>query len=762
MLTKGGAGRPGVPQAKLMDFGLARATGLAPVAGTLTESPTASRALTAEGTIVGTFQYMAPEQLEGKDADARSDLWALGCVLYEMATGKRPFEGTSQASLIAAILKEAPRPMVELQPLTPPALERVARQCLEKDPDERWQSARDVASELRWISESGAEVISPSLSSRRARMPRERVAWLVAGVAVVTALALAAASVAIWRGAHGPVGEASLHATILHDGEGVIDTTPSNVAISPDGRRIAYIVNEADGVRLWVRDLESGTSRRLSDLASAQFPFWSPDGQWVAFFTEADPPRLWKAPANGGAPISLCRTTAGAGGTWSQDDVIVFAPTAAGPLHRVPASGGSSEPVTALDATRHETGHRMPWFLPDGDHFLFSTLPRAGPDVEIFAGSLRSKQVKRIMSASSGVTYAEPGYLLFERDRKLVAQRFDPSRLELTGEPVPIGDPSLAEAQWEATWMATASRDGRLASLMSWPGRTEVEWVDRSGRRLGQVPLPTDRWQELALAPDGRSVLAGRPVSALGGEVWLFDSDGAKAERVSPREIINFGPVWAPDGNSFIYTSASSGRFEIYRQATDHAGAPQIIPTVDTQFKTALGFTSDGRTLVFAAYGPDWGWDLWTAPLRGGGAPVLLVRAIGRNPQAAVSSDGRWLAYASDESGQSEIYVTSFPAVGQRTRVSTSGGAVPVWTRGGKELLYVASRGRESTLMSVAVEAGPPLIAGAPRSILTRRGLVSFAATQDGERLLLSVESGDTPPPYIGLTLNWTAALKGR
>jgi Tol biopolymer transport system component len=760
MLTTGGAARHGAPQAKLMDFGLARPTATAAAAIAVSESPTVSRPLTAEGTIVGTFQYMAPEQVEGKEADARTDLWALGCVLYEMATGRRAFEGASQASLIAAILKEAPRPLAELQPLAPPVLERVVKQCLEKDPDERWQSAHDVASELDWIAASSDESISPAAPAKLARRHRERLAWVVAGVMTVAALTIGA--VALWHGGHGTAGDVAVHAGILHDAEGVIDTTPSNVAISPDGRRIAYIIEQADDSFLWIRDLDSQTSRRLSDLHQAELPFWSPDGVWVAFFTMTEPSRLWKVPAAGGAPVSLCAATAGAGGSWGRRDAIVFAPTNVGPLYRVPAAGGSPEPVTALDSERHQTSHRMPWFLPDGDHFLFAALPRVGPDLEIFAGSLGSKQVKRIMAAASGVTYAEPGYLLFERDQSLVAQRFDQSRLQLTSETVPIGEPPLAQTSVAAAWVATASVDGRLASLRSWPRRTEVEWVDRSGRVLHKVPLPVGRWEGIALAPDGQSVLATRAVGAASKEVWLFDFKGVKVERVSQAQDMDFHLVWAPDGRSFVYASFKAGRSEVYRQQPDSAEAPEMVPTVDAQFKFVCSFTPDGKALVIAATDPLRRAGLWVVPLGTKNAPTPLLPMSRRTIAATLSPDGRRLAYLSLETGQREVYVTPFPAGGRRTKVSTNGGWDPTWVRGGRELLYLSQQGHDLSVMSVSIATGATLTPGTPRPILTRRDLVSFAATSDGERLLLSAESGDTPPPYISLTLNWTAAMRGR
>jgi Tol biopolymer transport system component/tRNA A-37 threonylcarbamoyl transferase component Bud32 len=752
MLTKGGA--------KLMDFGLARPAALAAAAAAATDSPTMRRPLTAEGTIVGTLQYMAPEQLEGKEADARTDLWALGCVLYEMATGKQAFAGTSQASLIAAILKEAPRPLTELQPLTPLALERVVKQCLEKDPEERWQSAHDIASELGWISTSEGALPPTAVSPKPSVRRRDRVAWVIAGVMTVAALALGTA--ALWPGGRTEAGEPTVHAAILHEGEGIIDATPSNVAISPDGRHIAYIVVDSESEEgLWVRDLESQASRRLVDLPAPQLPFWSPDSRWVAFFTMSDL-RLWKVPAAGGAPVSLCNVTTGLGGTWGTQDVIVFAPSGSGPLYRISSAGGTPEAVTTLDAERHQTGHRMPWFLPDGDHFLFSTLPRVGPDIEIFVGSLGSKQVKRIMAAASGVTYAEPGYLLFERDQKLVAQRFDVTRLEMTGEPIPIGEPPLAQSSWEATWIATASATGRLAGLRSRPQRTDVEWIDRLGRSLRRLPLPAGHWWSLGLSPDGQSVLASRPIAAALSEIWLFDVEGAKADRVSQPQIMNGDPAWAPDGRTFVYTSSEGGRFEVYRQQPGSTNPPELIPTVDAQFKSVCGFTPGGKSLVIAAYDPAKGWGFWLVPLDKAGAATLFLTIPGKDFHAEVSPDGRWLAYSAAESGQQEVYVTSLPAGGQRIRVSTSGGFDPKWVRGGKELLYLSAAGNDVSVMSVPVGTGLTFTSGTPRAILTRRHLECFTVSSDGERLLLSVESGDTPPPYISLTLGWTAAISQR
>jgi hypothetical protein len=424
-LTKGGA--------KLMDFGLARAQGLAPVAGALTESPTVSRPLTAEGTIVGTFQYMAPEQLEGKEADARADVWALGCVLYEMATGKRAFEGDSQASLIAAIMDREPPAITVLKPMSPPALEHLVRRCLAKDPGERWQSARDVMHELQWIAEVGSQAGVPAPVAKRRRR-RERLAWgltvAVVGVAIVALLAL-------WWTRRPPAAAFARFAVTAPAG-GTIATDAVQVAISPDGRRLVFAIRDSAGTgRLWIRPLDSFSAQPLPGTENAFWPFWSPDSRFIAFFAEG---KLQKVAVGGGPPQVVCDAPDGRGGSWSKDGVIVFAPLAMGPLLRVSADGGEVAEVARPDSMGHETGLRSPCFLPDGRHFLYVGLPRRQADFDVYLGTLGSKEHRRIMAAGSAPVYAEPGYLLFAHGGRLVAQRFDRFGSRPAGKAVPIGD----------------------------------------------------------------------------------------------------------------------------------------------------------------------------------------------------------------------------------------------------------------------------------------------------------------------------------
>ncbi len=423
MLTKAGA--------KLMDFGLARATGLAVAAAGLAESPTVSRPLTAEGAIVGTLQYMAPEQLEGKEADARADLWALGCVLYEMATGRRAFAGTSQASLIAAVLKESPRPMVELQPLTPPALDRIVTRCLEKDPDQRWRSAGDLAFDLEGLASSttgGARVEVPGAGRRAPTRLRERLGWAAAAMAALVAIGALVTPRLLHR-----TPEPQLMRFAVAGPAGVtVVTDATSTAISPDGRRIVFAgVDTAGSVRLYVRSLENLSVQVLPGTENAFMPFWSPDSRFVGFFAEG---KLRKVALAGGAPEVICDASHGRGGSWNKDDVIVFAPSILGPLQRVSADGGEPVEVVRPDAARGETGLRFPRFLPDGRNFLYVSLPRRGDSFDVYAGTLDGGEPIRVMSAGSAPIYAEPGYLIFAAGDRLVAQRFDADRLQ------PLGD----------------------------------------------------------------------------------------------------------------------------------------------------------------------------------------------------------------------------------------------------------------------------------------------------------------------------------
>ena len=483
MLTKSGA--------KLMDFGLARASGLANSSssiGGLTQSPTVAHPLTAEGTLVGTFQYMSPEQLEGKEADARSDLWAMGCVLYEMATGKRAFEGKSQASLITSIMGSQPAPISQVAPMTPPALDRLVSACLAKDPADRIQSAHDVKLQLAWIAEGGSQAGVPKPVGER-RRSRARTAWLIAAMA----LAVAAAS-AVFAMRPRPTAPA-VHA-YLQPPKGVLFSSstdsPLPLAISRDGSTIAFCARDGEGPDLlWVRSLGSDDARSIPGTEGAQGPFFSPDGRSLGFFTSND---LKRVDVAGGPVITLVRGIDQRGGTWNSDGVILFTGDSYGPVSRIAADGGAVTVASTLDSTRSETTHRYPSFLPDGRHFLYLARRAgagAGENPTIFVGELGSDTRKAVMEVASNVAYASE-HLIYIRGGVLVAQRFDTGSLTVEGPAVPIVDNARMDTRFSRGVFAVSENGVLICMTGRDQTRTQLRWLDRAGKVLADVGEPTD------------------------------------------------------------------------------------------------------------------------------------------------------------------------------------------------------------------------------------------------------------------------------
>jgi Tol biopolymer transport system component len=736
MLTKSGA--------KLMDFGLARATGMAgPASGSsvgvpdLTQSPTMAAPLTAEGTILGTFQYMAPEQLEGSEADARSDLWALGCVLYEMATGRLAFAGKSQASLISSIMGSQPPPISQLAPLAPPGLERLVQACLAKDPAERLQSAHDIRMQLAWLAEGGSQAGVPVPVAAR-RRSRERMAWTLAAVGLIAAAVLAWVVV----GLQGPEPEA-IQTLIGAPRDVRIAARHAETALAPDGRTVAFV---ADG-SLWVRPLASDAATRLPGTEGSFRPFWSPDSRTIAYFVEG---KLMRIPAAGGSPTSVCDATSGRGGSWSDDDTILFAPALSGPLMRVPASGGDPVAVTTLDSTRHESGHRFPYFLPDGDHFLFAVLPGGPNGWDTYVGSLQSGTVKHLLTARSVAVYAEPGYLLFERDGRVLAQRFDPGRLELQGAPVSIAD-APEPSDLDAEPVASASRNGRLAILHSEPADTRLEMRDLTGATTARYDLPPGPWRVSSVAPDGR-----RAAVLKGEEIWVVDLVRSVPMLFATNLASTPTTVWSPDGNRIAFGAKHEAREEIYIGGLD--GRVDLVPTTDDPFKGVSDWSADGRSIVFWAQNAETGTDLWILPMEGDRKPVPYLHGVANESMGRISPDGRWLAYVSDETGQSEVYVQSFPEPGRKVRISADGGVFPVWVDGGRRLGYINTARRE--LVAVPVTEGEEFQPGPESKVAdVSPDVTSGARTRMADGSALVSVATDRRPRDIRLILDWTALL---
>jgi Tol biopolymer transport system component len=718
----------------------------------MSQSPTVSRPLTAEGTIVGTFQYMAPEQLEAKEADARSDLWALGAVLYEMATGKQAFEGKSQASLIGAIMNSEPKPITAVAPMSPPALERLVKACLAKDPDDRIQTAHDVRLQLEWIRDAGSQagVPAPVVARRRSR---ERLAWILAGA--MGLIVVATAALLLPRIMRRPV-EAPVMRFAVTAPEGVTMTTdPPSSAISPDGRTVVFLATDSTSTpRLWARPIGSLAAQAMDGTDNASFPFWSPDGRFVGFFADG---KLKKVAVSGGSPEALCDAPDGRGGSWGRDGVIVFAPVAAGSISRVSADGGDPIEIMRPDSAKGETGLRWPEFLPDGKHYLMVSLPSRQGNFDVYLCSLDSKDRKRILSAAAAPVYVPPGFLVFVRNARLMAQRFDARRLQTVGDAVPLGEAPPLSGSIGARAIS-ASGTGILAHPEVGLPNTQLVWLDRSGKPQGTVPVPAGRYEYLSISPDSRNLVAGRRSSATAVDLWMVELTRAVTSRFTFTAAgITSNPVWSPDGKWVAYNSNRAGPDDIFRKLANGAEEEEPLLKSGALFKNISQWTPDGRYLVFGQPDATTGWDLWLLPVDGDRKPIAFLRSRFNEYNASVSPDGHWMAYASDESGRLEVYVQSFPTPGSKYQVSTTGAPFAFWSKSGREL---GLGGLDGTVMMVDVKTSPSFSAGTPRALFKfRPDIVAVTGTSDLQRFLEAIPVGAAAPPSLVLELNWMSAL---
>ena len=702
MLTPSGA--------KLMDFGLAKPGFPQNAASGLTAVPTQTTPLTAEGTIVGTFQYMSPEQVEGKEADPRSDIFALGAVLYEMATGKRAFEGKTQISVMAAILEKDPPSMSALQPMTPPALERLVYTCLRKNPEERLQSARDVKLHLEWVDEAGSRAGVPAPLAARRRV-QHRLAWLAAAAFAIVAAGLGAAYVHATSGRPKPVWSYILPPEKTSFS---FDASTGGPVISPDGTRMAFPANDPSGRRLlWVRPLSSLTAQPLEGTEDATFPFWSPDSRWVGFFVSG---KLKKIDTFGGPPQTLCDVPGGRGGSWSPKGIIVFAPDVYGGLQRVPSAGGAPTDLIAIDKSRQQTSLRWPCFLPDGRHFIYwggNPTSTSQTTNGLYLGSLGEPKQSFLFQSDSQGLYAPPGYLLFLRERTLMAQPFDADGLRTTGEAFPVAE-EVANPQSFRLGHFSGSLDGRLVYQRGENGRMQVLRLNSSGGDAGSVGEPTDVIT-IRLSPDGQRLAEEVQDSQTKNvDIWIVDLARGVKTRFTFDPAFDTFPVWSPDGTRLAYSCNEKGHFDIYVKSATGAGDADALLVSDGD-KYVTDWSRDGRYLTFTqidSKGKNLA-DLFLLPLSGDRKPVPLVQTQFQEGSGVFSPDGRWIAYVSNESGKGEIYITSFPVSGGKWQVSQGGGTNPRWKPDGSGLYFRTPDGK---LMAVSVVSkGPAVEVGTPQ-----------------------------------------------
>jgi Tol biopolymer transport system component len=730
---------------KLLDFGLAK---------TFTElaanSSTLAGPATGAGAIVGTLHYMSPEQLEARDADVRSDIFAFGLVLYELITGKRPFDGTSSGSIIASILKDQPQPIAELCPGTPKGIDRIVRTCLEKDPDQRWQSARDVKHALDW------EIADAVAGRQEPERVRTGSAWTRVGQGATFAALIVAAGALFWANRPVPAAPATdaMRFQVMPPPGSVFETY---VGLSPDGRRLAFTATGADGtVRLWVRDLTSLDARLLPGTEGAQSIIWSPDSRHIAFGFSS---QLKKIDVAGGPPQVLCEAGSPVGsGAWSADGTIIFGSRGTGGIKRVSASGGEAIPVTLGDSGVAS----FPSFLPGERRFLYF---RRSPVQGIFVASLDQKPEKQstapVLASEHGAAYvrgsaSNAGVLFFVREQTLMVQSFDDQTLSPTGDPTPI-DRVTTVNNYPAF---SASRTGRLAYRSGRQSTSQqLTWFDRTGKPLGVVGTPGAH-EQLALSPDAAHAAYRDGLGSVGGDLWVADLVRGVSEKFTFDRSLGGFPVWSPDGRDIVFRSGDG----VFRKAATGGGAAQLLIQIQSQ-TIPSSWSVDGRFLLLTVLGTNTLQDILGLPMQGDRQPFPFVRTQYNESQGRFSPDGRWVAYTSNESGRAEVYVASFTPPGfsdsrpqSKQQISRDGGNTPVWRDDGREVIFRSALSG----MPMAVEITPTRAefqAGAPVRLFATPP-VPWAVTRDGKRFLVSM-----PPPQevlapIIVDLNWEAGLK--
>ena len=767
MLTKSGA--------KLMDFGLAKGSSFAIAAssaGPLTPStPTMSVAalsapaspLTQKGTVVGTFQYLAPEVLQGFEADARSDLFAFGCVLYEMATGRPAFQGKSQLSVLTAILEKDPEPVRTIVASAPRSLDQIVSACLAKDPAERIQSAHDVRLQLQFVREAGADPAAIPTSSKR---------FSVAALAVLSGLLLVAVAALAFFALPNQRPMPVLHTSILPPENSTFDTTGDFSAppvLSPDGKLLVFgVQSQNGGRRLWLRSLDSDKARPLDGTDGAIFPFWSPDSRVIAFFADG---KLKKLPIDGGPITEVAAAPNGRGGSWGSKGIILFAPDFRTGLMQVSANGGEVTPATSVDSSLHTT-HRWPVFLPDGKHFIFFANNHSGGLAEkngIYFASLGETGVHEIVASDAGALFCS-GYLLFHLGDRMMAQAMDQNSGKLTGNAFQVVESVTTDVSvWRM--LATGSETGLLVyrSGTGQGGKVNLAWFDRSGKLLNTIGGP-GVYREPRLSPDGRHLAVAEFVDNQ-NQIYTVDLARGLKTRVTFDNAAHIAPAWSPDGKTIAYSAVmgtAQAGWTIYEKDVQSGSPPKLVVPFTPETTGNNGepdWVAGGKYLLYhAAKGPT-GAHIMAMPLMGDAKPftVLAPQSPNGNIQNyRLSPDGKWIAFECSDGGQLDIYVSAFPSTGTRTQVSSGGGLYPVWRPDGKELYYIDSR--NLMMMAVPVTSnGSEFQFGNPQPLFRAQtsatGSFVYDVTRDGKRFMIT---SAPPMANVPLTLvtNWTAELK--
>ncbi len=740
MLTKSGV--------KLLDFGLAKMAAPSGVVSEMSSLPTEgipSQPLTEKGTVMGTFQYMAPEQIEGAEADARTDIFAFGCVLYEMATGRKAFSGKSRVSLIGAILKDEPPAISSIQPMTPPALDRLVQTCLAKEPEDRFQTAHDVKLQLQWIAEGGSQAGAPAVVVSR-RKTREKLAWGLSGL-----LFLAAALFAFGYFRRTPVPATPVRfQLVVPDALSVVEAP----RISPDGKLLAFSATSAGGKsQIWLRPLEALEPRPVPGTDGASFrPFWSPDSRFIGFVADG---KLKKVDIAGAPPQTLCDATTGADGAWGRDNVILFDGQSSDPIRRISATGGV--PQTAV---KGEGSSSVGWpsFLPDGKHFLYFEFGAGLREGRLMAASFDPGEKPVLVAAADSLAqYAPPGRILYVKGGTLVAQPFDARSLKTTGEPVPVAEQIGTTANGLSDF--SVSSNGALVYRGGATNDNRLVWVDRNGKELSEVDKPAPN-QTTSLSPDGmRLAIAKRDSQGDKVAVWIRDLARGVTSRFTFNASNESSPVWSADGSRVVFSSDRKGSPSLYEKGATGTGSEKELWSCGETL-IANDWSRDGKFLAVNRLTSKNTWDIWIVPADGS-KPFPFVESPFIDALPVFSPDGRYVAYMSNESGRVEVYVQQFPGPGGKWQISANGGIEPHWSADGKTIYFL---GLDSKMMATAVAAGATFTAEAPQPLFDAHVLPgqrrnSFLVSRDGLRFLLLAPVGRDRIAPITVVLNWPASL---
>ena len=686
--------------AKLLDFGLAKwmpqnENSLLGRADDIT------RPLTTQGTLLGTVPYMAPEQLEGKEVDARSDIFSFGAILYEMATGVRAFNASSNASLIASILREDPPPPSRLRNITPRALDQITRTCLSKNPDDRFQSAHDVKLALQMLGGPGAADFSEETKQRPWLLPAiiAALVFLAMGIAATTLFRRDGEAPRVYRFTISP----PHGSTFPSLGEG------GAFALSPDGKQLVFEAATPEGrTYLWLRALDSEMPVMLESTAGGEYPFWSPDGRAIAFFADG---KLKRVTLPDGPAQTICDAPTGRGGTWSTSDVIVFSPASSGPLYRVAAAGGQPEPLTSV--TNVAYSHRWPVFVDDR-RFLFVLQSQRPSDRGLYAGSLDSKETKRLLPHALSVAFAAPHHLFYVRDHVLVRQRLDMKRSELVGDAATIADRMIYYAD-RAYAPITAAANGTVAFRRDGASNMRVVWYARDGRRLEAIS-DMGEFEGVSLSPDQTRVAFGYfDANESLNHVAIVAAKGGVPRRFTFSRGNQYSPIWSPDGTRLAFSDDAKGVDTLAAKPLAGTSNEQALIPTPPSSTYAQSWSPDGEHVLYRVQDAKTGFDVWALSLKSGKSMPYL-HGPSDESQAQFSPDGNWVAYASAESGKPEVYVQPFPATGAKWQVSVGGGEQPRWRRDGKELFFLAAN---RSLMSMPIAVPGAFDAEAPRALFT-------------------------------------------